>query len=139
MTWGQDNRFTGPLTPQHYIAETLVTTQLTAAIARSASVQVVDDLLVGFKYIGETMDSRGADQFVFGTEESLGYLAGDYARDKDAAIAALYLCEFAADLAKDGLTLLDQLNSLYAQYGYYAERQRNDYAYGPTGKTLIQA
>ncbi len=136
---GQDNRFTGPLSADHYVVETLVTTQLTAAIARSAGVQVVDDLLVGFKYIGETMDSRGVDHFLFGTEESLGYLAGDSARDKDAAIAALYLCEFAADLAIDGLTLLDQLDSLYAQHGYYAERQRNDYAYGPTGKTLIQS
>ena len=74
---------------------------------------------------------------MFGTEESLGYLAGDYARDKDAAIAALYLCELAAELAADGQTLLDRLNELFSEFGYYAERQRSDYAYGPSGKELI--
>ncbi len=134
-----DTRFTGPLTADHYVVETLVTTQMTAAIAKAANLKVVDNLLVGFKYIGETMDAVGVDKFVFGTEESLGYLAGDYARDKDAAIAALYLCELAAELATDGLSLLDRLNQLYAQYGYYAERQRNDYAYGPSGKQLIKS
>lgn len=134
---GGDDRFTGPLSNSHYVVETLVTTQLTAAIAKASNLRVVDNLLVGFKYIGETMDAIGADKFVFGTEESLGYLAGDYARDKDAAIAALYLCELAAELAEFGKTLLDRLNELYAQHGYYAERQRNDYAYGPSGKELI--
>lgn len=132
-----DTRYTGPLTSEHYVVETLVTTQMTAAIAKAANLKVVDDLLVGFKYIGETMDAVGVDKFVFGTEESLGYLAGDYARDKDAAIAALYLCELAAELAAEGLSLLDRLNQLYSQHGYYAERQRNDYAYGPSGKELI--
>lgn len=129
--------FTGPLTSEHYIVQTLVTTQLTATIARSRGLQVVDNLLVGFKYIGETMDARGAEHFVFGTEESLGYLAGDYARDKDAAIAALYLAELAAELAADGRTLLDQLDDLYREHGYFAERQLNEYAYGPAGKALI--
>ncbi len=134
---GHSSKFTGPLTSDNYVVETLVTTQLTAAIARAAKLRVVDNLLVGFKYIGETMDALGADKFVFGTEESLGYLAGDYARDKDAAIAALYLCELAAELAEEGKTLLDRLTELYAEHGYYAERQRNDYAYGPSGKELI--
>lgn len=131
------NPFTSPLTSEHYVVETLVTTQLTAAIARSRGLRAIDNLLVGFKYIGETMDQEGPEKFVFGTEESLGYLAGDYARDKDAAIAALYLSELAAELATEGQTLLDRLNALYAEHGYYAERQRNDYAYGPTGKELI--
>ncbi|MBI1314854.1 phospho-sugar mutase [bacterium] len=133
----QGSPFTAPLTSEHYVVETLVTTQLTAEIARAKGLQVVDNLLVGFKYIGETMDARGAEHFVFGTEESLGYLAGDYARDKDAAIAALYLSELAAELATDGRTLLDQLDELYAEHGYYAERQMNQYAYGPAGKALI--
>ncbi len=131
------NPFTSPLTSDHYVVETLVTTQLTAEIARANGLQVVDNLLVGFKYIGETMDQRGAENFVFGTEESLGYLAGDYARDKDAAIAALYLSEQAAELTADGKTLLDRLDELFAEYGYYAERQMNQYAYGPAGKALI--
>ncbi|NQV22867.1 MAG: phospho-sugar mutase [Rhodopirellula sp.] len=133
----QGNPFTSHLTSEHYVVETLVTTQLTASIARAAGLKVISDLLVGFKFIGEAMDQHGPEKFVFGTEESLGYLAGDYARDKDAAIAALYLSELAAELAVDGKTLLDHLDSLYAQYGFYCERQRNDYAYGPAGKGLI--
>jgi phosphoglucomutase/phosphomannomutase len=131
------NPFTSHLTSEHYIVETLVTTQLTATIAKTAGLKVVDELLVGFKFIGEAMDQHGPDKFVFGTEESLGYLAGDYARDKDAAIAALYLSELAAELASDEKTLLDHLDSLYAEHGYFSERTRNDYAYGPTGKALI--
>jgi phosphoglucomutase len=131
--------FTSHLTSEHYIVETLVTTQLTATIAKAAGLKVVDELLVGFKFIGEAMDQHGPDKFVFGTEESLGYLAGDYARDKDAAIAALYLAELAAELAAEGRTLFDHLDGLYVEHGYYSERTRNDYAYGPTGKTLIDS
>ena len=133
----QGNPFTSHLTSDHYVVETLVTTQLTASIARANGLKVIDDLLVGFKYIGEAMDAHDPKNFVFGTEESLGYLAGDYARDKDAAIAALYLCELAAELAADGQTLLDRLSELFAEHGYFAERQRSDYAYGPSGKELI--
>ena len=129
--------FTSHLTSEHYVVETLVTTQLTATIARAAGLKVVDQLLVGFKFIGQAMDQHGPDKFVFGTEESLGYLAGDYARDKDAAIAALYLVELAAELADDGKNLLGQLDHLYAKHGYFSERARSDYAYGPTGKALI--
>jgi phosphoglucomutase/phosphomannomutase len=137
MDGAQDNTFTSHLTSEHYIVETLVTTQLTATIAKAAGLKVVDELLVGFKFIGEAIDQHGPDKFVFGTEESLGYLAGDYARDKDAAIAALYLAEQAAELAAEGRTLFDHLDHLYAEHGYYSERTRNDYAYGPTGKALI--
>ena len=135
----QGSPFTSHLTSEHYVVETLVTTQLTASIARAAGLRVISDLLVGFKFIGEAMDQHGPEKFVFGTEESLGYLAGDYARDKDAAIAALYLSELAAELAADGRTLLDHLDSLYAEHGFYCERQRNDYAYGPAGKGLIDS
>jgi phosphoglucomutase len=131
------NPFTSPLTSDHYVIETLVTTQLMGAIARANGLKVVDQLLVGFKFIGQAMDVEGPKEFVFGCEESLGYLAGDYCRDKDAAIGALYLIESAAELALDGKTLLDRLQELYAEHGYFNERQRSDYAYGPTGKELI--
>lgn len=131
------NPFTSHLTSDHYIIETLVTTQLTSAVARAAGLRVIDELLVGFKFIGQTMEEEGAEKFVFGTEESLGYLAGDYARDKDAAIAALYLAELAAELETENKTLLDRLDELYSEHGYYSERQRSDYAYGPSGKALI--
>jgi len=128
---------TGHLTADHYIIQTLVSTQLSATIARAHGLKVVEDLLVGFKWIAQAMDVHGPDRFVFGYEESLGYLAGDYCRDKDAAIGALYLAELAAELAQNGKTLLDRLDEIYIEYGYFNERQRSDYAYGPSGRTLI--
>lgn len=131
------NPFTSHLTADHYIITTLVSTGLAATIAKANGLKVVDNLLVGFKWIGEAMDEHGPDKFVFGFEESLGYLAADYARDKDAAIGALYLAELAAELAAEGKTLLDRLDEIYSEHGYYAERQRSDYAYGPSGKALI--
>lgn len=125
------------LTPRHYVVETLVTTRLIGAIARAHNVRIIDDLLVGFKYIAETMDAEGPDQFVFGAEESLGYLAGTYARDKDAGIATLYLAECAAELRRDGRTLLDRLDELYAEHGYYAESQVSQTCEGSEGSRQI--
>ena len=82
-------------------------------------------MLVGFKYIARTVEELGADKFVFGAEESLGYLAGDYCRDKDAAVAALYVMELASELKSQHRTLLDDLDRLYSQHGYFAEAQRS--------------
>jgi phosphoglucomutase/phosphomannomutase len=129
----------GTLGPRHFVVETLVTSSLIAAIARSYNIRTIDDLLVGFKYIAQTMDREGAERFVLGAEESLGYLAGSYARDKDAAIAALYLCECAAELRKQGKTLLDRLDELYLAHGYHLETQRSETCPGPKGKMLIGA
>ncbi len=129
----------GDLSGEHYVVETLVTTPLIAAIARSHGVQVIDDLLVGFKYIAQTMDREGPDRFVFGAEESLGYLAGKYCRDKDAAIAALYISELASELAAEGKTLVDRLDELYVQFGYYLEDQLSEKCEGSRGKEQIDA
>lgn len=128
----------GDLTPDHFVVETLVTTPLTGEIAKSHNVKVVDNLLVGFKYIGRTMDEHGPDKFVFGTEESLGYLAGQYARDKDAGIAALYLAENAAELKAAGKSLLDRLDELYIEHGYFLETQVSKVCTGSQGKEQIQ-
>ncbi|MGE4004042.1 MAG: phospho-sugar mutase [Planctomycetaceae bacterium] len=122
------------LTPQHFVVETLVTTPLIGDIARSHGLRVIDDLLVGFKYIAETIDAEGPDNFLFGAEESIGYLAGTYARDKDAGIAALYVAECAAELRAGGKTLLDRLDELYVQYGYYLERQLSKVCEGSEGR-----
>ena len=127
----------GDLSPQHFVVETLVTTPLIGAIATSCGVRVIDDLLVGFKYIGQTIDAEGPDQFVFGTEESLGYLAGTYARDKDAGVAALYLAECAAELRQQGKTLLDRLEELYVEHGYYFEGQMSKVCEGAEGNRQI--
>lgn len=129
----------GDLSAKHYMIETLVTTRLIGAIARSHGLQVIDDLLVGFKHIGRAMDKQGPDKFVFGAEESLGYLAGQYARDKDAGIAALYLAECAAELRIDGKSLLDRLDELYVELGYYEESQFSKYCEGSEGSRQIAA
>jgi phosphoglucomutase/phosphomannomutase len=128
----------GELSPEHFVVETLVTTPLIGAIARSHGVRIVDDLLVGFKYIGETMDALGPQRFVFGAEESLGYLAGTYARDKDAGIAALYLLECAAELRASGQTLLDRLDDLAVAHGYFLEGQFSKTCEGAEGNRQIQ-
>ncbi|MEW4527754.1 phospho-sugar mutase [Maioricimonas sp. JC845] len=129
----------GDLSPQHYVIETLVTTPLVGDIARSHNVRIIDDLLVGFKYIAQTMDAEGPDRFVFGTEESLGYLAGQYARDKDAGIAVLYLAECAAELSQEGKSLLDRLDELYVEHGYYLEDQFSKICEGSEGSRQIAA
>ncbi|WLD11461.1 phospho-sugar mutase [Planctellipticum variicoloris] len=128
----------GTLTPSHYVVETLVTSGLIARIADSRGLRVIRDLLVGFKYIGETIDREGAADFVFGAEESLGYLAGDYARDKDASIAALYVAELAAELKAEGRSLLDQLDAIYIRYGYFLETQRSKTCVGSQGNEQIR-
>lgn len=128
----------GTVGPQHFVVETLVTTPLIAEVARSYKMRAVDNLLVGFKYIAQTIDREGPERFVFGAEESLGYLAGTYARDKDAAIAALYLCECAAELKRQNKTLLDRLDELYLAHGYFLEAQQSESAEGPKGRAMIE-
>jgi phosphoglucomutase/phosphomannomutase len=128
----------GTLGPQHFVVETLVTTPLIAELARSYKIRAINNLLVGFKYIAQTMDREGPERFVFGAEESLGYLAGTYARDKDAAIAALYLCESAAELKRQKKTLLDRLDELYTTHGYFLEGQRSETCQGPKGRAMIE-
>lgn len=113
----------GRLTPQHYVVKTLVTTELVRRIADSYGVTTFGNLQVGFKYIGGTIDEQGSELFVFGTEESHGYLAGTYARDKDAAVAAMLLAELAASVKQAGQTLHQKLESLWWQHGYHAESQ----------------
>lgn len=129
----------GTLSDRSYVVETMVTTPLIAAIARARKVRCIDDLLVGFKYIGQTMDREGPADFVFGAEESLGYLAGEYARDKDAAVGALFIAELAAELKPERKTLLDRLDELYVEHGYFLEGQRSETCPGPTGQQQIKA
>jgi len=127
----------GRFSSQDYVVETLVTTPLTKAIAEAHGARAFAELLVGFKYIAQTMEEQGTDHFVFGTEESIGFLAGEYCRDKDASVAALFILELAAELKAAGRTLLDQLDDLYRRCGYYCEAQKSIYCEGPTGKSKI--
>jgi len=112
----------GRLNPDNVIIKTDVTTSLIQKIAAENNVRCIGDLLVGFKYIGDLMNKIEADNkidhFILGTEESHGYLMGNYARDKDAACAAVWLGEHAAELKTKNKTLLDDLAEIYARYGY---------------------
>jgi phosphoglucomutase/phosphomannomutase len=114
---------TGTLTPKHYVVKTLVTTEMVRRIADYYGVETHGDLQVGFKWIGKEIDDAGPERFVFGCEESHGYLVGTHVRDKDAAVAAMLMAELAANCKVAGKTLHEQLDSLYWQFGYHAESQ----------------
>jgi phosphoglucomutase len=121
--------------PEHgVVVKTMVTTDLASLIARDYGLQTVDDLLVGFKFIAEVIRTLPPDQeFVFGTEESLGYLRGTFTRDKDAATAAITVAELTAALNAQGKSLVDRLDELYRQYGYFLEMLNNVYVSGAEG------
>ncbi len=112
----------GQLTKNNVIIKTEVTSSLIETIAAENGIQCIGDLLVGFKYIGERMNRLEAEgrqgDFILGTEESHGFLMGNYARDKDAAGAAVWLAELVSQLKADGRTLVDYLSGIYAKYGY---------------------
>lgn len=121
------------------VAKTIVTTDLTSIIARAFGATVVDDLLVGFKHIGRLIEDLPAGaEFLFGAEESHGYLAGSFTRDKDAAVAAVLLCECAATLKARGRTLRDYLDEIYAEYGYFREIQQSVIRTGAQGNRDIE-
>ncbi len=100
----------------------IVSSPLADRIAAYYGVEM-KSVLTGFKYIGGEileLEQKGQeDRFVFGFEESCGYLKGTYARDKDAVVASMLVCEMAASLKKAGMTILDALDALYAKFGYY--------------------
>lgn len=133
----------GQLRPDHYLITTLVTSQMARALAARDGVGVEDDLLVGFKWIGHRIDERGPAGFLFGFEESHGYMKGSYVRDKDAAVAALLVAELAAEAKARGQTVLTFLDELYREVGHYGERLINKTLEGREGaaqiKTLMAA
>ncbi|HEY3394769.1 MAG TPA: phospho-sugar mutase, partial [Lacipirellulaceae bacterium] len=118
----ENRRAKSDLSPQHFIVQTLVTTQLVRRIGDSYGVRTVGDLLVGFKWIAGAVDQFGPERFIYGTEESHGYMAGSYVRDKDGAAASMLLCELAARLKASGQTLHEKLDALFWQHGVHAER-----------------
>ncbi len=107
------------------VVKTIVTTDLAKAVAESYGATVIE-VLTGFKYIGETikkLEEKGeSDRFVLGYEESYGYLSGTYVRDKDAVVATMLVAEMTADYKKEGKTLSDVLEGIYAKFGEYFHR-----------------
>lgn len=130
----------GKLTDRHYIAKTIVTTDLLQSLADKYGVTCYGNMLIGFKYIGELIHTKETsdETFVIGAEESYGLLKGDYARDKDGAAGALPLAEYAAELKVEGKTLYDRLLELFLEHGLYAERLDNVRCEGASGFEKMQ-
>lgn len=114
-------KIAGTLGSNSYVVKTMVTTDLITRVATSYGVRTVGNLHVGFKWIGGLIDEEGPEGFVFGAEESHGYLVGKYARDKDGAVAAMLMAELAAQLKSRKQSLWEHLDALYLQHGYFAE------------------
>lgn len=132
----------GTLSNKGAVIKTIVTTSMIYPIAKTYGVNVID-VLTGFKFIGEKIkDFEEHDyynEFIFGFEESYGYLAGTYARDKDAVVAAMLIAEMAADYKEQGLTLYEGLLSLYKKYGCYLEGTKSIVLEGIDGADKINA
>lgn len=121
------------LTPRSYIIKTLVTTELSRKVAESYGVRCEGNLHVGFKWIAGVMDDCGPNDFVFGTEESHGYLIGSYVRDKDGAVACLLMAMMAAHWKQAGKSLHQRLDELFAQHGPHEESLVNVQMEGSEG------
>ncbi len=123
------------------IIKTIVTTNMTDKVAEEYNVKLIE-VLTGFKYIGEQIkwfEEKGVGHYEFGFEESYGCLVGTHARDKDAIVAVMMLCEAAAYYRTKGLTLWDQMQSIYRKYGYFKEGIRTMTLKGADGAAQIQA
>jgi len=129
----------GSLSAEDYVVKTLVTSELIRRIGDGYGVRTVGNLLVGFKWIGLAMDVEGPEHFVLGTEESHGYLVGQYARDKDAAVAAMLLSELAATCKAQGKTLHQKLDALFATHGGHLEGQVSVQMPGAEGMSEMKA
>jgi len=135
----EQRKKSGSLSKEHYIVKTLVTTEMLRRIADSYGVRTSGNLQVGYKYIAQTMDAQGPDKFVFGAEESHGYLVGQYVRDKDAVVASMLMAELAALVKSQRKTLHEKLDDLYWQHGYHAEKQLNVTMTGSEGMAKMKA
>lgn len=119
----REKKAIGTLPKNAAVVETIVTTDMLKAVAADYKVSLIE-VLTGFKYIGEQIKlfkENNSHEFIFGMEESYGCLAGTYARDKDAPVAVMLLCEVACWYKKHGKTLKDAMNDLYRKYGYFRE------------------
>ena len=111
------------LSSKSTLVKTIVTSELGADIGRSYGLQC-EETLTGFKYIGDKInkyEASGEQEFIIGYEESYGYLVGTHARDKDAVVSSMLICQMAAYYYNQGKTLVDALEDIYAEYGYYLD------------------
>ncbi|MGI6778311.1 MAG: phospho-sugar mutase [Acetivibrionales bacterium] len=113
----------GELPKNGFVVKTIVTSELARAISKEYNVEMVE-VLTGFKFIGQKikeLDEYGDRTFIFGFEESYGYLAGTYSRDKDAVVASLLIAEMAAFFRLKGMAVHQALHELFEKYGYFLE------------------
>lgn len=133
--WSEEGRLNG----NQYIIKTIVTTELVRKIAESFNVECYDTL-TGFKHIAAKIKSmEGKKEYIGGGEESFGYLIGDFVRDKDSVSGCCILAEMAAYASDKGQTLYDMLLDIYAQYGFYQEKQVSIVRKGQSGAEEIKA
>lgn len=129
----------GMLPENSLMIKTIVTSEMGAAIAKAYGA-TMENTLTGFKYIGDRIkhyEETGEKQFLFGYEESYGYLSGTYARDKDAIVASLLIAEMAAVYALEGISLYEALMKLYETYGAYLEDLKSITLKGKEGMEKI--
>jgi len=126
------------LDDRSFVVKTLVTTELVRRIAVAHGVRCEGELLVGYKHIAAVIDREGPEHFVYGCEESHGYLVGQYARDKDGAVACMLLSELAALVKSEGRSLHDYLDAIYRQHGYHREGLINVFMEGSEGMAAMQ-
>ncbi len=113
----------GSLPENGFVVKTIVTSELSRKIAENYNIELIE-VLTGFKFIGEKikeLDETGQKKYLFGFEESYGYLAGTFARDKDAVVASMLIAEMAAYYRNRGMSLYEGLQEIYKKYGYFIE------------------
>ena len=128
-------------TQSGYIVRSIVSTSLVDKLAEKYGAKV-KTVLTGFKYIGDfikNLENQNREQeYLLGFEESYGYLAGSYVRDKDATCASMLICEMASELKKQGKTLIDRLNELYAEFGLYEHHVKSYRFEGKSGNEKMK-
>lgn len=128
------------LSKKSTMIKTIVTSELGADIGRKFGI-TVEETLTGFKFIGNKMnkyEADGSQEYIIGYEESYGYLVGNHARDKDAVVASMLICQMAAWYKNQGKTLVDGLNELYDEFGYYLDTQDSFTLKGQDGAEKIK-
>ena len=131
----------GTLPKKPVAVKTIVSSELCQKIADSYDCELIN-VLTGFKFIGEQItilaEKNEQDRYIFGYEESYGYLCGDYARDKDAVVASMLICEMTVFYKNNGKTLLDVLEEIYQKYGYCYSTQKSFTCEGQSGMEKIK-
>lgn len=137
----REKTLNGTMPENPAMVTTIVTTNMTFPITKTYNVKLIE-VLTGFKFIGEQIklfEQTGSNNYVFGLEESYGCLAGTHARDKDACVAVMCLCEVAAYCKKNNMTLWDMMLQMYERYGYFKETQYTITMKGVSGAKEIAA